>query len=52
MLSRKVAKPKPISEYFKMQRRFRHLTDTDVQMIQERIDAEYADLLKKCGVEA
>lgn len=52
VLSRKVAKPKPISEYFKIQRRFRHLTETDVQYIQERIDAEYAELLKKCGVEA
>ncbi len=51
VLSRKIAKPKPISEYFKIQRRFRHLTEDQVAMIQERVDAEYAELLKKCGVE-
>ncbi|NSW87388.1 MAG: pyruvate synthase subunit beta [Syntrophobacteraceae bacterium] len=49
VLSRKVAKPKPITEYFKPQRRFRHLTEADVAKIQERIDAEYEDILKKCG---
>lgn len=47
-LSRKVAKPKPITDYFKIQRRFRHLTDADVQKIQARVDLEYEDLLKKC----
>ncbi len=51
VLSRKIAKPKPISEYFKLQRRFRHLTEDQVAMIQERLDAEYSELLKKCGVE-
>lgn len=50
-LSRKVAKPKPVAEYFKPQRRFRHLTETEVLKIQERVDAEYVELLKKCGVE-
>jgi len=49
VLSRKVAKPKPITEYFKPQRRFRHLTEADVAKIQERIYAEYEDILKKCG---
>lgn len=47
-LSRKVAKPKPITDYFKIQRRFRHLTDADVQKIQARVDLEYEELLKKC----
>ena len=50
-LSRKVAKPKPVSEYFKLQRRFRHLTDTEVQYIQGRVDEQYEKLVKKCVVE-
>jgi pyruvate ferredoxin oxidoreductase beta subunit len=50
-LSRKVAKPKPVSEYFKPQRRFRHLTDGEVQYIQGRVDDEYEKLVKKCVVE-
>jgi len=51
-LSRKVAKPKPVAEYFKPQRRFRHLTEADVQQIQARTDAEYDRLVAKCVVEA
>ena len=50
-LSRQVAKPKPVSEYFKLQRRFRHLTDTEVQYIQGRVDEQYEKLVKKCVVE-
>ncbi|MFZ0946230.1 MAG: pyruvate synthase subunit PorB [Syntrophobacteraceae bacterium] len=50
-LSRKVAKPKPVSEYFKPQRRFRHLTEAEVQFIQDRVDVEYEKLVKKCVVE-
>jgi len=50
-LSRKVAKPKPVAEYFKPQRRFRHLTEADVQQIQARTDAEYDRLVAKCVVE-
>jgi len=50
-LSRKVAKPKPVSEYFKPQRRFRHLTEAEIQYIQGRVDAQYEKLLKKCRIE-
>ena len=50
-LSRKVAKPKPMSEYFKPQRRFRHLTEAEVAKIQARIDLEYEALLKRCVTE-
>jgi len=50
-LSRKVAKPKPITEYFKIQRRFRHLTEAEVAGIQARVDFEYEKLLKKVVVE-
>jgi pyruvate ferredoxin oxidoreductase beta subunit len=46
-----VAKPKPITDYFKPQRRFRHLTETEVKYIQDRVDAEYEKLIKKCVVE-
>jgi len=49
-LSRKIKKPKPVTEYFKLQRRFRHLTEEDVAMIQERVDREYDRLLELCGV--
>ena len=48
-LSRDVKKPKPVTEYFKPQRRFRHLTEGDVAKIQERVDAEYDALLAKCA---
>jgi pyruvate ferredoxin oxidoreductase beta subunit len=50
-LSRKVAKPKPVSEYFKPQRRFRHLTEAEVEFIQGRVDEQYEKLVKKCVVE-
>ncbi|HYA39907.1 MAG TPA: pyruvate synthase subunit PorB [Syntrophobacteraceae bacterium] len=50
-LSRNVAKPKPVSEYFKPQRRFRHLTEAEVRFIQQRIDEEYEKLLQKCRVQ-
>ena len=49
-LSRKVKKPKPVTEYFKLQRRFRHLTEEDVAFIQERVDKEYDRLLALCGI--
>jgi len=49
-LSRKVKKPKPVTEYFKLQRRFRHLTEEDVAFIQERVDREYDRLLELCGI--
>jgi pyruvate ferredoxin oxidoreductase beta subunit len=49
-LSRKIKKPKPVTEYFKLQRRFRHLTEEDVALIQERVDREYVRLLELCGV--
>ncbi|UCG14994.1 MAG: pyruvate synthase subunit beta [Deltaproteobacteria bacterium] len=50
-LSRKIKKPKPVNKYFKLQRRFRHLTDEDIALIQERVDREYERLLELCGVE-
>jgi pyruvate ferredoxin oxidoreductase beta subunit len=49
-LSRKIKKPKPVSEYLKMQRRFSHLTEEDIAVIQERVDRDYDRLLELCGV--
>jgi len=50
-LSRRVTKPKPISEYFQPQRRFRHLTEAEVRFIQERVNEQYEKLLQKCRVQ-
>ena len=49
-LSRKIKKPKPVTEYFKLQRRFRHLTEEDIALIQARVDREYDRLLEMCGL--
>ncbi len=40
-------KLKPIKDYFKTQGRFRHLTDDEIKMIQERVNSEYKKLLNK-----
>jgi len=45
IISRKITKPKPVEEYLKTQRRFRHLTEEQISYIQRRIDAEYERLL-------
>ncbi len=38
-----------VADYFKGQRRFRHLTDAEIAKIQARVDAEYEELLERCG---
>jgi pyruvate ferredoxin oxidoreductase beta subunit len=45
-LSRKITKPKPVEEYLKAQRRFRHLKAEQIEYIQKRVDAEYDKILK------
>jgi len=35
----------PVREYLKLQRRFAHLTDADIDFIQETVDRQYARLL-------
>jgi pyruvate ferredoxin oxidoreductase beta subunit len=35
--NRKIGKLKPIKEYLKLQKRFKHLTETDIQHIQEEV---------------
>ncbi len=48
--SAKAGETKTVAEYFKMQRRFRHLTETEVEKIQERVNQDYLALLERCGV--
>jgi pyruvate ferredoxin oxidoreductase beta subunit len=49
-LSVDIPKLKPVKEYMKHQRRFRHLTDDVIAEIQARVEAEYAKLKEKVGV--
>jgi len=46
IISRKVKKPKPVREYFKGQKRFRHLTEETIAYIQKRVDEEYEKILR------
>ena len=46
VISRKISKPKPVAEYLKGQRRFRHLTENEINYIQRRVDAEYEKLVR------
>ncbi len=46
VISRKITKPKPVTEYFKGQRRFRHLSEDQLSFIQAKVDEEYARLVK------
>lgn len=48
ILNRKVDKPKPVEEYLKLQRRFRHLNSEEIEIIQRRVDEEYERLVKLC----
>lgn len=45
-LTRKITKPKPVEEYLKAQRRFRHLTPELIAEIQRKVDADYERLVK------
>jgi len=47
-MSVKTKKLKPISEYFKGQGRFRHLTEEQVNEIQEQVRKDYDRLVKLC----
>ncbi len=49
IISKEIKKPKPITEYLKTQRRFRHLDNNTVSAIQKRVNEEYKALLKKAG---
>ncbi len=47
-LTYKVDELKPVTEYLKGQGRFRHLTDEDINDIQQRVNSNYEKLLQKC----
>lgn len=45
-VTQKIKKVKPLEDYLKLQRRFRHLTPENIEYIKQRLDAEYDFLLK------
>jgi len=48
-LNIKVKERKPVKDYIRLQGRFRHLTEDEVQRIQDDVDARWARLTKMCG---
>jgi pyruvate ferredoxin oxidoreductase beta subunit len=46
-LSVKVAKRKPVQDYLKLQGRFRHLSDKEIKVIQDRVDSDYDKLIEQ-----
>ena len=49
-LNVKPARLKPVSDYLKLQGRFRHLSDETIKEIQERVARDYSRLVEKAGV--
>jgi pyruvate/2-oxoacid:ferredoxin oxidoreductase beta subunit len=49
-LNFKLKERKPISEYLKLQGRFRHLKEEEIAMIQKEVDTKWEKTLKKCGL--
>ena len=43
-------KLKPVQDYLKLQGRFRHLSDDNVRVIQDRVNKEYAKLMEKVRI--
>ncbi len=48
----KPAKLKPVAEYLKIQKRFRHLGDEEIKYIEQRLAEEYQKLLEKSEASA
>jgi pyruvate ferredoxin oxidoreductase beta subunit len=48
-VSHEVKEFKPVDDYFKMQARFKHLTDKDFREIEDYRDVEWARLKKRFG---
>lgn len=42
-------KRKPVQDYLKGQRRFRHLSEADIKVIQDRVDKEYDNLVERAA---
>lgn len=49
-LNLKVKERKPIAEYLKLQGRFRHLKEEEIEIIQKEVDERWAKILKNCGL--
>lgn len=49
-LNLKVKERKPIAEYLKLQGRFRHLKEEEIEMIQKEVDDRWAKIQKNCGL--
>ncbi|HPU94145.1 MAG TPA: 3-methyl-2-oxobutanoate dehydrogenase subunit beta [Candidatus Saccharicenans sp.] len=49
-LNLKIKERKPITEYLKLQGRFRHLKQDEIDLIQAEVDNNYQKILKKCGL--
>jgi len=45
-INKKIKNPKPVSEYLKLQGRFRHLTAEEIEYIQEEVNKNWKRLLK------
>ncbi len=45
-INRKIKNPKPVAEYLKLQRRFKHLNEEQIQYIQDSVDKNWNKLLK------
>ena len=46
-ITQKVSRPKPVSEYLKPQGRFSKMTEEEMNLFQQRVDKDYATLLKR-----
>ncbi|HZX20414.1 MAG TPA: thiamine pyrophosphate-dependent enzyme [archaeon] len=42
--------PKPVKEYLEMQKRFKHLSEEQIEHIQRQANVTYENLLEKCGM--
>ncbi|MDD8019937.1 MAG: 3-methyl-2-oxobutanoate dehydrogenase subunit beta [Acidobacteriota bacterium] len=49
-LNLKLKERKPITDYLKLQGRFRHLKEEEINLIQAEVEANYQKILKKCGL--
>jgi len=49
-LNLKIKERKPITDYLKLQGRFRHLKEEEIGLIQAEVETNYQRILKKCGL--
>ncbi len=49
-LNLRIKERKPITDYLKLQGRFRHLKQDEIDLIQAEVDNNYQRILKKCGL--